>query len=77
MAAIVRNALVGVGALSATAIGGFAYWVNGKTKDLPADLKGSIFPRMKEVMSFFDKVCESLHFGHMRELLAQTKKQQK
>jgi hypothetical protein len=54
MAAIVRNArFVGAGTLFATATGGFAYWVNGKAKDLPADHKGRLFSRMKETIDAF------------------------
>ena len=55
MTHMIRNALVGAGAFAATAIGSFAYWVNGKTKELPTDQKGSLFSRMREVISSFQQ----------------------
>lgn len=61
MSAIIRNALVGLGALSTTAIGGVAYWVNGKTNHLPADQKGSLLTRMNEVLGSFKRSRQIQH----------------
>ncbi len=55
MATAIRNLLIGAGAASALAAGSFASWINGKTKTLPDDQKGSVFPRMKEVVSAFQQ----------------------
>lgn len=55
MGAIVRSLLVGAGAISAAATAGLAYWVDGKTKELPADQRGNLLLRMQGVMAAYQQ----------------------
>jgi len=53
MTPLIRNMLIGAGVTVTSATMGYTDWINGKTKDLPADQKGSIFTRTKEVMGAY------------------------
>jgi hypothetical protein len=73
MAFITRKLLVGAGAASAITAGGIAYWVSGKTKNLPVDQRGSVLPRMKEIVFAFQqskKIQDEYTAWHHQDLVS-------
>lgn len=73
MASITRKLLVGAGAASAITAGGIAYWINGKTKNLPDDQRGGVLPRTKEIVSAFQqskKIQDEYTAQHHQDLVS-------
>ncbi len=73
MTCITRRLLMGAGAASAVTVSGIAYWMNGKTKNLPSDQRGSLLSRTKEVASTFQqskKIQDEYTAQHHQDLVS-------